>query len=140
MESGREQLAVRRHSRRECDLPGWVRVGDLHAAQVVFSRAVSESGGAIPARIVDCSEGGLGLHTSVYLPKGVTLVVGFRLGGADAEAERELHLRIQRGTMVDRSPTYYLGTSAVHHPGSEASLAALLAWASGPAPSAGEAA
>lgn len=140
MESGQEQLAVRRHNRRECDLPGWVGVGDLHAAQVVFSRAVSENGGAIAARIVDCSEGGLGLHTGVYLPRGVTVVVGFQLGEADPKAEHELHLRIQRSTMVDRSPTYYLGTSVVHHPGSEASLAGLLAWASRPEPAAGEAA
>lgn len=124
-----DQLAVRRHDRQDCDLPGWVRVDDVHSAQVVFSRAVVENGGVISVRIVDCSRGGLGVRSSVYLPRGVKITVGFCTESGQHETEHELQVRVQRGSMVERTPTYYLGTSVVEHPGAKQTLASLLAFA-----------
>jgi hypothetical protein len=137
---GQDTLAVRRYNRRECDLGCWIRVGDLHSAQVVFSRAVCEGEGLIRARIVDCSEGGLGVRTGVYLPRGLSLVVGFSLPAPDGPTEHELELRVQRSSMIDPGPTYYLGTSTTARAGSAATMSELLAWAAALAAPPGEAA
>ena len=129
--------SIRRNNRWDCDLAGSLRVEDVHREQVVFSRTVVESGGIVPVRIIDCSEGGLGLRSSVYLPRGTEVIVGFCVPG---EAGHELHLRVQRGAMVDRTPGYYLGTSVVTTTGSAEALASLLAFAERNQGSVGEAA
>lgn len=124
-----DQLVVRRHSRHECSLKGTARVGEAHAAQIVFSRAVVDGDGSIPVEIVDCSEGGIGLTTGVYLPRGADLRLSFRLPGPGAPAEHELHLRVRRSSMISRAPSYYLGTSHIEHPGAIKSINSLLEWA-----------
>ena len=132
-----DRCSVRRNDRWDCDLAGSLRVEDAHREQVVFSRAVAESGGGVPIRIIDCSQGGLGLRASVYLPRGTRVIVGFHVPG---QTEQELHLRVQRGAMVERTPGYYLGTSVVTTAGSAEALAHLLAFAEREQGSVGEAA
>ncbi len=109
-----DQLIVRRHSRVECDVAARVRMDEGDDSQVVFSRSVMHADGSVAVRIVDCSAGGLGIQSSVYLPKGSHLVVTVA-GGSLAGLAQDvvLHVRVQRGSMVDRSPLYYMGTSLV---------------------------
>lgn len=121
-----DQLVVRRHSRLACNLDGSLRVGEAHSAQIAFSRTVVLGDGSVPVTIVDCSEGGLGIHTGVYLPKGTDLLVSFAIPG---QAEHQLHLRIRRSDMVARTPTYYLGTSFLEQSAEAGTVAELLAWA-----------
>ena len=129
MQNGQDHLVVRRHTRLECSLPGLLRVGDAHSAQIVFSRAVVDGDGAVPACVVDCSEGGVGLNTAVYLPKGADLRLLVSLPGPRGAIEHELHLRVRRSSMVSRAPSYYLGTSVIDRSGTAASLGELLRWA-----------
>ena len=113
MPKEREKLAVRRHNRRECDLAARLSVADHHEAQVVFSNSVAEADGSLPLRIVDCSEGGLGLRAPVYVPRGSHVVVDITVERAGKPVRHQVQLRVQRARMVDRAPAYYLGTSLV---------------------------
>ncbi len=127
MPKEKERLAVRRHSRRECDLAARLCIDDLHEAQVVFSNAVAEADGSLPLRIVDCSEGGLGLRSPVYVPRGAQVVVEVTLDGADKSVQHRIQLRVQRSVMVDREPAYYLGTSLVDQAAAAPAIGELLA-------------
>ncbi len=135
-----DHLTVRRHDRWGCDINGSLSVDDIHGEQVVFSRAVTESGGGVPVRIVDCSRGGLGLHCSVYLPRGTRVIVEFTETETPGEDKNTLHLRVQRGSMIDRTPSYYIGTSVIDQADSVQPLAKLIAMAEQSDGAAGEAA
>lgn len=132
-----DHCSIRRNNRWDCDFAGLLRVEDVHREQVVFSRAVTEGEGRIPIRIIDCSKGGLGLRSPVYLPRGTRVIIGFSVPG---ETGHELHLRVQRGAMVERTPGYYLGTSVVTTADSAEAMASLLALAERDQGSVGEAA
>ena len=113
MPRDQEPLAVRRHDRRSCDLPGRLRVAKGHAHQITFSDAVAEADGSVPLRVVDCGEGGLGLRGPFYLPRGAEATLTIDLTEQGRSVTREVRVRVQRTTMIARSPVYYLGTSFV---------------------------
>lgn len=115
-----ERLIVRRHDRVECELRGAIRLCDEHSGQIAFSRAVVETDGSVSVRIVDCSLGGLGIDAAVFLPRGARFDVEFTLPGEGSRST--LALRVQRCSMVDRTPRYYIGSSI---PDSGADLALL---------------
>jgi hypothetical protein len=100
-------LILRAHDRRACDLGGEVRVSPRDARRVVLSGAATGPEGAVDCRVVDFSEGGVGLHCRVFLPIGCELVVRVD-GGAESGA---LSIRgvVRRAQMVGRGPEYYLG-------------------------------
>jgi hypothetical protein len=108
LQPGAEQLVVRQHERYLCRLTCQVRVGEQTAEQVVFARNVGDGSGALDTWVVDCSRGGMGLESTVFLPRGSRLKVRVI---SDAGAALEVHVRVQRAAMQDRSPTYYLGVS-----------------------------
>jgi hypothetical protein len=116
-------LAVRRHIRYACDFPASVTVAPVHARAVRLGRSVAGTDGVVAARIVDCSLGGVGLHAGLFLPLTCALCTTFEINGQKIEAL----VRIQRVTMCDRKPTYYLG-AAFENPGDrlEETMAALL--------------
>jgi hypothetical protein len=109
MAQGPEQLVVRQHERYHCRLGATVRVADISVDQVALARSVGDGAGVVKATVVDCSRGGMGLETTVFFPRGCRLRV--HLGGADSLVE--LSVRVQRASMLDRTPTYYLGVSFV---------------------------
>jgi len=113
MPKDQEQLAVRRHDRRSCDLPGRLRVAERHASQIALSGAVTEADGSVRLRVIDCGDGGLGLRSPLYLPRGAEATVTLELTENGRAESREFQVRVQRTTMIDRSPAYYLGTSFV---------------------------
>lgn len=125
---------IRQHERWQCQMECVARVGPDAAAQVRVSARVASRDGGVPGELIDCSKGGMGLRTGVFMPKGAELLVDVTLpeGGSV-----RLTGRVQRVTMLDRTPTYYLGIAFVAN-GSEASgsVERLLGAASrgGPAP------
>lgn len=102
-----KELSGRRHRRETCQVAASLRVAPEHADRVVIGRA----GEAVPATITDFGEGGLGIRTAIFLPRGCALVLrlgeGLPAGGQDAPAT----IRVRRVRMTDRQPTYYLGAS-----------------------------
>lgn len=70
---------------------------------------LANAGGAAKTRIVDWSEGGLGLSSDLYLPLTCALRLTFTPPGATGPVT--LDTRVQRVAMSDRKPTYYVGTS-----------------------------
>lgn len=108
---GSEQLVVRQHERFLCRMPTLVRVAEDAAEQVTLSRAIGDGTGAIDVFITDASRGGLGIESHVFMPRGCRLKIRVQTGIGGSV--HDLTLRVQRVTMLDRKPTYYLGLSFV---------------------------
>lgn len=117
-------LTVRRHERHALSLAALVGIAGHPApgigvegfagGRLRFSpeSGVSESG--FPGTVVDLGAGGLGLKSAHYLPRGSTLRV--RVLGEDGSVSKlrlDVTVRVQRVGMIDRKPTYLLGTSFV---------------------------
>lgn len=132
MKDPAQQLVVRQHERRECRVPVRVRVGDADAERVTLSRSAGDGSGAIPAMMVDASGGGLGLETSVFLPRGLRVVVAARFN----DTLLEMPARVQRVLMNSRKPTYYLGLAFTQTGDARAELADRLMQALRAAPAA----
>jgi hypothetical protein len=108
---GAEQLVVRQHERFLCRLAAHLRVAEDMAEQVMIARSVGDGVGAVDAFITDASRGGLGIESTVFFPRGCRVVVRVRAAGP--MPVQDLTLRVQRVSMLDRAPTYYLGLSFV---------------------------
>jgi len=124
-------LAVRLHERYACELPAHVSVSASSAAGVRLARSTVGATGKIPARVVDCSLGGVGIQSSVFFPMTCCMNLWLTVPGSSGNAGRdiELEVRLQRVTMLDRKPTYYLGGSFESEgPDAQAAIARLLGW------------
>ena len=131
MKKEAEQLIVRRHSRIECDIEGQLRIAEDDAQQIVFSRSITNADGSVGVRVVDCSQGGLGLESSVYLPHGSHVIVEIDPGNIEGVQKiLTFHLRVQRGSMVARSPRYYIGTLFLAEGTSDQAIEQLMASSS----------
>lgn len=108
-----EPLVVRRHARLRCDLPARLAVAEASAAQVSPAAAATDAGGGIGVTVIDASRGGIGLRSAVFLPKmcQVTATLQVPAGAWGRAFEFRAVARVQRVTMLDRTPTYYLGTA-----------------------------
>ena len=111
----------------------------------MLARTVCDGTGAIDAFVTDASRGGLGVESAVFIPRGCRLRVRMRSQGAVAAPEKDLIVRVQRVSMLDRKPTYYLGVSFVSKgPEHEQTVGAMLEMArlsqqaTGQPPSAGK--
>ena len=108
------ELTVRRHERLECCLSGYAQIAPGSTPAVRLARATAQVEG-IPVVLVDCSAGGLGLRCEAFLPRSCLVRVQASVPTSQAAAggDRALDVlvRVQRVSMIDRRPTYYLGTS-----------------------------
>jgi hypothetical protein len=142
MQPSAEQLVVRQHERVHCRIPSQLRVATENAEQVCLARSIGDGNGGLEAFITDCSRGGLGIESSVFFPRGCRIRIKTRTTdsatGSSANSS-EMIVRVQRVTMLDRKPTYYLGVSFVSKGNDHdaAVLALLDAARKSPAPSAG---
>jgi len=68
-------LTVRRYERHEVGLPAVLSLTGSACHAVRFSATSETDGQGIPATLVDIGDGGLGVRTSVMLPRGTTLRV-----------------------------------------------------------------
>lgn len=133
MQTGADQLVVRQHQRLVCCLRASLIVSPAHAKMIVLSRTTADSAGGLSATVVDCSRGGVGLHVPVLLPRTSLVSVQIPMSESAAPAI-VLHCRVQRATMSDRKPTYYLGLSFRTDENDAAQVDRLLALAgAGPA-------
>lgn len=106
-----ESLVVRQHERVSCALPAEVAVAPECAEGVSLSRSVGDAAGRVVATATDVSRGGMGLRCSTFFPRHTLLVVRLPENHAGGTGPWEATVRVERVSMVDRGPTYYLGTS-----------------------------
>lgn len=126
-------LAVRRYERYGCDLPAQIAVAAASGQSVKLARSAAGAEGRIAARVVDCSQGGVGIQCAVFFPLTCAMRLWMTLPDAPGAkgGDLELNLRIQRTAMLDRKPTYYLGGSFDGRGGGggrDAAVSRLLAW------------
>lgn len=111
MQDAQSNLTVRVYERHDCALPATARVTDDDRSQLRLSGSALNADGVTPVTVIDCSTGGLGLHTTVFFPKCATLEV---LVAADPETGRPAFraiVRTRRIVMLDHTPKYFVGTS-----------------------------
>lgn len=112
MSTKNDQLVVRQHERLLCNLRAHASVAEANASQIAIARTICDGNGSIEVDIVDCSRGGLGLQSSLFLPRSSQLVVRLIADpAAGIPGDLEVLVRVQRVTMLNRSPTYYMGVS-----------------------------
>ena len=125
-------LLVRQHERLICRLAALVRVVPEDAPQVSLSRTIGDGAGGLGCVVVDCSSGGLGLQSTVFIPRGARLDVSISAEHVEPGEElarpssgamaREIFsgsVRVQRVTMIDRTPRYYVGAALIKASGTQ---------------------
>lgn len=133
-----ENLVVRQHERHTCALDAQVSVSPEFAERIQLARSVGSADGRIAATATDVSRGGMGLRSATFFPKHGQLMV--RLPGAPTSGGGgawEVLVRVERVSMIDRGPTYYLGTSFCAGEGQDRKVEALLAGLRQSAPAGG---
>lgn len=111
MGAGKADLSVRTHERLTCALPAEVWIAEESQESVRLAGSVRNADGALVLTVADCSAGGLGLQTGVYLPRGCRLRVKAVGRGPEGPETIETTVIVRRATMTERTPSYYLGTS-----------------------------
>lgn len=127
MSKGETPLVVRQQERHQCALSAELRIAPEDASRVTLAPHAGVGGGLVRVTVVDCSTGGLGLQSPVFMPRTCRVLV--RVTTAPGTPALEFTARVQRVWMLDRAPKYYLGVS---FPGSgpahEASVQKLIAF------------
>ena len=101
-----QELLVRAHERRGCDLAASAVVDPACGDRVALSTSAVRPEGGFDARLVDFSAGGVGLRTGLFMPVGCALVIQVRGPKGEAISVRGTVRRVQ---MVGRGPEFYLG-------------------------------
>lgn len=102
-------LSVRRHQRHEVSLSATLTLFGASAEAVRFSTGSSIDGGAIAAMLLDLGEGGLGLRTACFVPRGAEVRVAVH--GPGDSVVLTATARVRRVSMVERGPEYLMGLS-----------------------------
>ena len=103
-------LTLRRHERYLGDFPGEVVIAPACAAGIRIARSSQTNAGGIAVKAVDFSQGGVGLRSPIYLPRGCALIIRLTVPGPVPFA-LEAPISVQRVRMLDSVPNYYLGTA-----------------------------
>lgn len=112
MAAGNE-LNIRRTVRHEVFLPARMAVNQAHA-KIVRLASTSPGEQWTEVDLVDFSAGGVGLISSVFLPRKCLIQVQvLSLDERCTEPLLDATARIQRVVMTDRRPAYLIGTSFV---------------------------
>ncbi len=117
----KQDLVVRAHSRRACDVAAKAVVAGEDASRVHLTGAATGTDGTLACRLVDVSAGGVGLSSSCFLPANCTLRVSIERGEGAAIVLEGVVKRVQ---MTSAEPMYYIGLAFTGTPG--ASLDALM--------------
>jgi hypothetical protein len=105
-------LVIRRHRRHDIALDAEVSIAPEHAQAVRFAPAVGGRRGQISTVLVDVSSGGLGVISTVFIPRGALAFIRVRNPAMpDAPPVLDAKVRVQRVTMTDRRPGYLIGAS-----------------------------
>ncbi|MFG0305214.1 MAG: PilZ domain-containing protein [Phycisphaerales bacterium JB040] len=103
-------FVIRRSDRHEIVLPARFCVSEGHAEEVRVSSRAPQRDGWIEADLIDIAEGGVGLISPLFMPRGCRLLVEIRgLGGGAAPVLLDSPARVRRVQMIDRRPAYMIG-------------------------------
>ncbi|MFO0831608.1 MAG: PilZ domain-containing protein [Phycisphaerales bacterium] len=102
---------LRRDVRHQVAMRAQVCISGMHAALVRLSPAAGAKDGWLEADAVDFSLGGVGLITSVFLPRHAGVRVRLLTPGEESTVLFEGEAVVRRVIMTDRRPAYHLGTS-----------------------------
>jgi hypothetical protein len=111
MQDAQSNLSVRVYERHDCALPATVRVTDNDRGQLRLTGSALNASGFMPVTVIDCSTGGLGLDTTVFIPKCATLEVVIAADSETGRPEFRGIVRARRVVMLDHTPKYFVGTS-----------------------------
>jgi len=104
-------LSVRRHERHGAELRATVSLVTPSAEAVRFSTSSDIDGGAIPATLVDIGDGGLGLRSGCFLPRGAE--VRITIHGVEGAVLLAAAGHVRRVAMVHRGPEYQMGVAFI---------------------------
>lgn len=106
-------IVVRGVKRHEIVIPGRWCVGEVHSSALRLGAASGHRSGWIELDAVDVSGGGIGVMSSLFVPKGAVMRVQLFMptAGADSEPLIDVCVRVRRVAMTDRRPAYLHGTS-----------------------------
>lgn len=107
-------LTVRRTVRYELKLRAVLDIASEHSGQVRMSVGGMASSEGIDLEMIDFSEGGVGLMSDIFLPRGcLGRVRVFEGVGKEETVVLDAKVRIRRVIMSDPKPAYFLGTAFV---------------------------
>lgn len=107
-------LTVRQTVRYELKLRAVLEIASEHSGQVRMSVGGVARTEGIDLKTVDFSEGGIGLMSDIFLPRGcLARVKVFEGEGQEETVVLDARVRIRRVIMTDPKPTYFLGTAFV---------------------------
>lgn len=113
-DSGNHSLAVREHVRHDVAFDADLAIVPEHAQAVRFASSVAGRHGRLPVSLTDVSEGGLGVMSTVFVPRNAMADLVVRNPALpQAPPVFKARIRVQRITMTDRRPGYLLGASFV---------------------------
>lgn len=107
-------LTVRRFERHEVGLKAVLSLTGESARVVRFSSGSGVDSSSIEAMLTDIGDGGLGLRTSLMLPRGVTVRVRVPHPTEAGTWLLDAEARLQRVAMKGREPSYLLGMAFVN--------------------------
>jgi hypothetical protein len=114
-----QQNMVRQSVRYDVSIRGSIAVDSEHAVHLRFGAAAGAKEGWVDLDIIDFSSNGIGMISSVFVPRKTVLLVRAYSYGPDSQLILEVPVRVQRVCMTDRRPAYLIGTSFAD-PGPEA--------------------
>ena len=97
----------RQHERWTCRLEAEVRLARASTGVMSLARNAGTGTGGALCTVVDCSHGGMGIETDVFLPRSCRVSVTVQI--AAGEEPIEVEGSVQRVAMISRAPRYYLG-------------------------------
>ncbi len=103
-------LMYRKAARYDLSLPARLRVAEAHGKSVSLTASAGVRQGWLPVDLVDFSAGGIGLLTSVFIPRRCLIEVEiFGVEGDRDQVAISGVARTQRVVMTDRRPAYLIG-------------------------------
>lgn len=103
-------LIIRKSERFEISLPARARIAFSHAELVKLSKGASSQDGWVNVQLMDLSDGGFGMLTTQFFPRGSLIELQVQeTGDFSQEPTVSCELRVMRIQMTDRRPAYLVG-------------------------------
>jgi hypothetical protein len=139
--SEQNQSIVRRSVRYDVLIKASMSVLPEHGGLIRFAAGSGARAGWVDVDLVDFSSSGVGLMSSVFVPRRALINVRLYGYGQAAPVILEAPVRVQRVYMTDRRPAYLIGTSFADPPQQSIEqinrLMELLAGSESPEPASG---
>jgi hypothetical protein len=107
----KQHLMVRRNARYDVSIRAAMGIASHHDSMIKFSAASGVKDGWVDCDCVDFSMGGLGLLTTVFVPRPGCVKVRLYSPVDPSKVVLECECVVRRVLMTDRRPAYHLGCS-----------------------------